>query len=134
MKALRSAGVDILVSLLTRDEETELGLSDERHHCEASGMVFLSFPITDRGTPGSDGEALALIRQLSRSVSDAKAIAIHCRMGIGRSSLIAASVLVMLGIDGEHAFDLLATARGLAVPDTKAQRQWVLDVCSQRSL
>ena len=50
---------------------------------------------------------------------------IHCRAGIGRSSLIAACVLVRAGHDVNSAFDTIAKARGVEVPDTEAQRAWV---------
>lgn len=128
MKALRETGVDLLVSLLTADEVAELELQAERGFCEAAGMTFKSFPIDDRGTPASDAEAIALVHQLERAVTEGKAVGIHCRMGIGRSSMIAAAVLVMLGTDGERAIELLAASRGLAVPDTQAQRDWVLQL------
>jgi len=31
-----------------------------------------------------------------------------------------------LGVDGDIALDMIAAARGLEVPETEAQRQWVL--------
>ena len=129
MKALREAGLDVLVSLLTAEEEAELELQAERRFCEAAGMMFVSFPIDDRGTPESDSDAIALVERVERSVREGKAVGIHCRMGIGRSSMIAAGALVMLGVNGERAFELLASSRGLAVPDTEAQRHWALQLC-----
>jgi protein-tyrosine phosphatase len=56
----------------------------------------------------------------------AKPTAIHCRAGIGRSSVIAATILRLGGMEGEAAFDAIERARGLAVPDTEAQRDWLL--------
>lgn len=56
-----------------------------------------------------------------------RSIAIHCRAGIGRASLVAAAVLRMLGVSGEEALARISASRGLAVPDTEAQRQWVID-------
>jgi protein-tyrosine phosphatase len=53
------------------------------------------------------------------------AVAVHCRAGIGRSSLIAACVLVLLGFAPGMAFDLIGKARGVKVPDTEEQRDWV---------
>jgi protein-tyrosine phosphatase len=50
---------------------------------------------------------------------------VHCRAGIGRSSLIAACVLVLLGLAPAMAFDRIGKARGLKVPDTEGQRDWV---------
>ena len=89
-------------------------------------MRFVSLPIDDRGIPESDADALDLLFRLERFVLEGLAVGVHCRMGIGRSSMIAAGVLMRLGMQGERAFALLATSRGLAVPDTEEQRQWAL--------
>ena len=126
MKALRHAGVDVLVSLLTVDEVTELGLQDEERHCVASGMTFVSFQIEDRQVPQTAGPALALVERLAHGVRDGRSVGVHCRMGIGRSSMIAAAVLIRLRVDGNEAFARLTAARGLAVPDTEAQRRWAM--------
>jgi protein-tyrosine phosphatase len=59
------------------------------------------------------------------AVSQGKATAIHCRAGIGRASVVAACTLVCLGTKPDDAFDLIAKARGIGVPDTDGQRAWV---------
>jgi hypothetical protein len=46
-------------------------------------------------------------------------------MGIGRSTLIAASVLRHFELSMEEAFSRIGAARGLPVPDTEQQRLWV---------
>jgi hypothetical protein len=70
-------------------------------------------------------ETRALVTELSRAVADGETVVIHCRQGIGRSALVAASVLVALGIDPQHALDSVAEARGRPVLDTPEQRAWV---------
>lgn len=47
----KTSGVDLVVSLLERDEVSELGLQEEADLCWASGIEFISFPIPDRGVP-----------------------------------------------------------------------------------
>src|SRR5215470_3404270 len=92
--------------------------------CETADIEFVSFPIPDRGVPELR-ETQRLVRSLSAAVADRKVVAIHCRAGIGPSSLIAACILVHLGYDANSAFDTIARARGVGVPDTEAQRAWV---------
>ena len=48
---------------------------------------------------------------------------IHCRQGIGRSSLLAAAVLEASSLD--EAWRRIAEARGRSVPDTPEQRAWL---------
>jgi hypothetical protein len=45
------AGVDLVISLLEREEVSDLGLQREAELCRASGIEFVSFPIPDRGVP-----------------------------------------------------------------------------------
>lgn len=95
--------------------------------CQRHGLEFISFPITDRDVPDSKVATRKLINRLMTRLAERKKIVIHCRMGIGRSSLIAAATLCMAidGIDAEQAFRLIEESRGLPLPDRPAQRQWV---------
>lgn len=126
MTSFREQGVHTIVSLLTDDEVTELGLEAEKSACASAGLSFRSFPIPDRELPSSLEEARSFARELAEELTKGRAIAIHCRMGIGRSSLIASAVMVALGVAPVQALEQLAAARGLSVPDTEEQRRWIL--------
>jgi len=89
-------------------------------------MEFISFPIPDRGLPTSLRDATVLAKSVALQVRDGRAVAIHCRAGIGRSSLVAAGVLICSGVTAEDALRLITAARGIDVPDTEAQREWVM--------
>jgi protein-tyrosine phosphatase len=117
--------IDAVVSLLEQHEVAELELHEEPTCCRAKDIEFVSFPIPDRGVPESMRETERLVRCLSAAVADGKAVAIHYRAGIGRSSLIAACVFVLNGYDADSAFATIAKARGVVVPDTEIQREWV---------
>jgi protein-tyrosine phosphatase len=121
----RDAGVDLVVSLLEPEEVSDLALQQEEPLCRRHGMDFLSFPIRDRGVPASVDDARALARILADRVATGGGVAIHCRAGIGRSSLMAALVLAEAGMNAAQAFAATSEARGLPVPDTDEQRQWV---------
>ena len=54
-----------------------------------------------------------------------KNVAVHCRQGIGRSGLVAAASLMMSGIAAREAVDVVTRARGLTVPETPGQLQWL---------
>jgi protein-tyrosine phosphatase len=123
--SLKNFGVDILVSLLEYSEISELELIDEEDCCGSYGIIFLNFPITDRDVPKSFDETHNFIRKLSDYYREGKKIAIHCRAGIGRSSLIACAVLVLHGENVDDAFLKISQARGFPVPDTQAQIEWV---------
>lgn len=120
--ALRSDGVDIVVSLL---EER----GDEPDHCEANDLAFLWHPIHDGGVPESADD---LIRRIVGDVRRGESVFIHCLGGIGRSSTVAAAVLVRMGDTPEGAFERISAARGLTVPETSEQRDWVREFARRR--
>jgi protein-tyrosine phosphatase len=122
----RGEGVDIVVSLLEAEEVGDLELIREAALCGAQRIDFVSFPVRDRGVPASLPETMKLVRRLAAEVAAGKAVAVHCRAGIGRSATIAACVLALSGFDADSAFAAIAAARGLVVPETEAQRQWVV--------
>jgi protein tyrosine/serine phosphatase len=129
----KAEGVDIVVSLLEPQEIAELDLRQLPMSCQAAGIEFVSFPIPDRGVPESMREADRLVRHLSGALAGGRSVAVHCRAGIGRSALIAACVLARNGYDVDAAFDTIATARGVGVPDTEAQRGWVAAFLSAKA-
>lgn len=121
----RGAGIDSVVSLLEGTEVRELGLGEEAGCCETSGIEFTSFPIRDRGVPTSSPATRALVDGLVLKLRAGSGIAIHCRAGIGRSSLIAACVLQKLGVEPDEALEIIGRARRIVVPDTDEQREWL---------
>lgn len=124
LHGLRHIGVKVLVCALTDPEQVELGLAEEATACATAGMAFVAIPIPDRGVP--DEETLQpVLDHLHAALTTGQHIVIHCRAGIGRASLLAGALLVSEGLDAEQAWQRLATARGLPVPDTNQQRQWL---------
>lgn len=125
MKELYFEGVDIMVSLLTPGEVAELALQNEAEVCQDQGITYRSYPIQDHSVPPFSADTIALLEDLKGALAQGKHVAVHCWMGLGRSALIAASVLVLSGFTPEKACKLLSTARGYNVPEREEQRNWV---------
>lgn len=123
--AWKAAGIGLVVSLLEASEVRELELKGEAQLCEENQIGFRSFPIRDRGTPESTREMSALLVELESQLRIGTAVAIHCRAGIGRTGLLAGGLLHRLGVPVAKVFHLLSRSRGVSVPDTEAQVQWV---------
>jgi protein-tyrosine phosphatase len=125
LRILREAGVDVVVSALTGDESEELGLNAEAEECAQLDLSFISFPIEDRSLPTHPAQFGALVDQLVECSRNCKSVVVHCRAGIGRSSLIAACMLVKMALSSDDALRAIEKARGCPVPDTAEQRRWV---------
>ncbi|MGP0074900.1 MAG: dual specificity protein phosphatase family protein [Bryobacteraceae bacterium] len=130
----RRAGIEVVLSLLERDEADQLGLDDERRAAEANGIRFISFPIPDRGIPASAAAAMSLIIALASALDAGKNVAVHCRQGIGRSGLIAAGILATSGMQPNQAIEIVSAARGLSIPETPEQRLWVQQLPTRLSV
>lgn len=122
----KRGGWHVLVSALEQEEERELGLSGETAKLTDLGLEHIAFPIPDRGTPGVV-RAMELADRLKNELQKGRNVAVHCRAGIGRSSLICAAVMVVNGTKSDETWPVLTNARGTIVPDTDEQRRW-LDV------
>jgi protein-tyrosine phosphatase len=91
--------------------------------CNEHGIDVISFPIPDRGVPASLREATNLARLLATRIEGGKSVGIHCRARIGRSGMMAACVLSVLGMEPNPALVAISAARGVKVPDTVEQRE-----------
>lgn len=118
----RKQGIDIAVSLLTPAENKEFDLQSEAAESKTKGIQFISFPIEDRNVPQSSGKFEELIAKLASEIQRGRSIAVHCRQGIGRSSLLSPALLAFQGEDLEDSLSSISWARGIAVPETVEQR------------
>lgn len=125
VRSWQKFGLDVVVSLLMPGEISDLDLRREKEYSQANDLQYLSFPIVDRTVPTSRKEALDFLKKLDKLLAEGKNVGVHCRQGIGRAALIAASLLVLAGLDTETAFQRVSTARGYDVPETPEQKEWV---------
>lgn len=131
--AWREAGLDVVVSLLEKDEASQLELGQEAAVSKSKGIQFISFPIPDRGVPKSARDVLSLLNRMRAKLEEGKNVAIHCRQSVGRSGLVAAALLVTAGMSASQAIDVVSAARGQTIPETDEQLQWIQRVPSESS-
>ena len=118
-------GIQQVVSLLEPSESRNLGLDSEREQIKAHAMDFISFPIPDMGLPPSVEDFAQLSKKLFSQVSAGVNTLIHCQAGIGRSGLLVAGILLHCDMDPQQAFAYASRMRGIRVPETPEQEQWL---------
>lgn len=120
------AGITRIVSMLAPDEAALLGVASEAALCAKAGIAFENHPIVDFGLPHETAfRELALT--IAGHVKEGAHVAVHCRAGIGRSGMVASAVLIQLGAAPEDAIEQVSAARGVSIPDTIQQRQFILN-------
>ena len=124
LEGLKRLGVGVLVSLLEPDEAHALGLSRTAEIASQLNLDFIAFPIPDFGAPTDLGEFTGLAKTLACRLRAGVSVACHCRGGIGRSTLLAAAIMVSLGDNPLTVLGTISRARGLVVPDTTRQKEW----------
>jgi protein tyrosine phosphatase (PTP) superfamily phosphohydrolase (DUF442 family) len=125
IRSLRDRGIASLVSLLSADEVGVLGLEDEERLCREAGIDFRWFPVDDHSIPASMDEFRAVVSDLHKDLRAGKGIGAHCFAGIGRSCMLVAGLLCAEGLSVDEAFARLSEARGLPVPETWLQADWI---------
>lgn len=125
LAALKAAGIDTLVCMMVEGELKELQLQDERELALAAGLSFAWLPVPDLSTPPGDAVILPMLFALRDELLAGRTVAAHCRMGVGRSPMCVASLLVLLGVPAHVAWARITAVRGRDVPDTAAQGRWV---------
>lgn len=126
IRYFKSRNVDVLVSLLTPAEAQRLGLEAEQGWCETAGIRFLNHPISDHSIPSDDAEMDGFLESLATELADGHSILLHCFAGIGRSGLTACALMVRaFGYSVAEACQRVSDARGIDVPETTAQHQWL---------
>jgi len=122
---IKSAGIDVLVSLLEPGEARGVGLADEAMWCAHAGIDFINIPILDHGVP-SDFESFEYaLEALADHLRAGRGVGTHCYAGLGRSPLTAASILIHHGWAYHDAVAAVSAARGYDVPETDGQHRWL---------
>jgi protein-tyrosine phosphatase len=125
MRKLKEGGIDTVVSLLKAHEVESLGLSREEKAANRAGIAFLSYPIPDTEIPEDEGKFRRFVRGIAGRLKDGERVGVHCRGSIGRSTVTAACALIELGWQPGMALNAIEEARGVPVPDTYEQEEWI---------
>jgi protein-tyrosine phosphatase len=78
--------------------------------------------------------AISVLHRVEDLLAAGRNVGLHCRQSIGRSGMIAAALLVMSGFEPLEAIACVTNARGLPVPETEAQREWVIELAQEFQL
>tara|TARA_B110000003_G_C16477751_1_gene468306 strand:- start:26 stop:502 length:477 start_codon:yes stop_codon:yes gene_type:complete len=123
---MREEKVEFVLSLLQVNEATEIGLIDEELSLGAAGIGFRQIAIADFGIPENSLEIDSVIADMAKYLETGGSLVVHCRGGIGRSSIVVSAILTHLGVKSSDSMRHIEEARGLRVPETSSQREWVM--------
>ena len=121
---------DVLAGFTEAHEMEKLSVPLPRLQASAErlGIRYLHFALPDMSTPRGEQEegqaALEFARELAERVKHGETVTVYCRRGLGRSGMMAAAVLIILGEDADQAIQAVRTARNGAI-QTAAKETFV---------
>lgn len=125
-KAIHGAGITHVLSLLSHEDIARLNLEQEAEWCNDVGIHFSHYPIVDFSVPNSPSAFLNKAQELHKAITSGQHWVIHCHGGIGRSGMMAVALLIHEGYPPEQAIEKVSNARGVPVPDTPEQKEFLL--------
>ncbi|TXH79412.1 MAG: hypothetical protein E6Q85_00115 [Thiothrix sp.] len=119
-------GVHTIICLLEKTEMIVRGLALEAYLCDQLNLEFKHFPIVDRSIPNDLEHFHRFIESLYAELQQGRNLAIHCYAGIGRTGVVAGSLLIRDGCTPQDAIELMTRVRGYEMPQTPSQYNFLL--------
>lgn len=120
-------GATTLVVLLEEYELKKYGIQDLIPRARDAGLEVIDFPIVDVSVPrkAQSDDYADLIESILAPLHAGETVVVHCRGGIGRTGVVAASVLVVTGHDADEAISKVRQARDDRMLETPEQEEYV---------
>jgi len=126
INAISQWRADAVVTLIERHEFTLLRVPGLGEAVEAAGIQWHHLPIRDGSVPDDLFETLWVYsgHRLRSMLAAGGRVLVHCQGGLGRSGMIAARLLVEMGIKADDAIRRVRNARPGTI-ETSAQEEYV---------
>jgi len=114
---LRAAGAEAVITVMPNDEMASNGVSELPDACRESALQWFHFPIVEDTSPGAEfREAWGTGRSEVFEILDRSGtVAIHCKGGSGRTSLMAAIILCERGMNHDQILEQVKAVRPSAL-------------------
>lgn len=98
---LKQAGTKTVLTLMLPEEQQHYGITNLQSTTETLGMTWINLPIPDDEKPDHRFEKPweNIKSSLVYKLSSGETVALHCKGGQGRTSLVSALIMLEMGMD-----------------------------------
>jgi protein-tyrosine phosphatase len=117
LDAIAAWGARLVLTLVEPSELIALRVPALGAEVERRGMAWRHLPIADHSVPGDAFEVAWVSegREIRNLLEEGSNVLVHCKGGLGRAGMVAARLLVELGMEPDKAISLVRTARQGAI-------------------
>lgn len=117
INAISTWGAKLVLTLIEHQEMQMLKVQNLEHEVQSQGMLWRHLPIADFSVPCDEFEQqwLTTSEEIRTLLQSGESILVHCKGGLGRAGMIAARLLVELGMDADLAIAKVRSARKGAI-------------------
>ncbi|WP_246731103.1 cyclin-dependent kinase inhibitor 3 family protein [Methylobacterium sp. 2A] len=127
VEAIKEWGASCVLTLLESHEFDLLKVRGLPEAVREAGIVWLHAPIPDVSIPGPafDVAWKTMGPRLTERLREGRSVVVHCRGGLGRAGLVAATLITIMGEDPSTAIERVRAVRPGAI-ETPEQEAYVL--------
>jgi len=117
ISTLKSAGIDMLLTLMSDDEMAKNNADKLPQACETQNIDWIQLPIPDDAAPSQAFESQWQVNQVGilEVLNNKGTIAVHCKGGSGRTGLVIGIILLAYGWSGEKVIKAVQELRPKAL-------------------
>lgn len=119
--------ISLVVTLLDTIEVTRLDISTLGKFLKENNIYWEHFPIQDLRIPTDQNLLIKLLVHMKKLLDDDKSVLIHCYAGLGRTGLLATTLLVSLGLEAKVSIEHIRKIRPGSIETIEQEnfvKQW----------
>jgi len=111
LKCIVDNKVNVVASIITRTELTKMNHPDFYEKIKKHGLESIEYSIHDKWLPNSIDNFMKVVVKIVEYLRNKKTVLVHCNGGRGRTGLIVAACIILIGYNSDKAIQFVRTAR-----------------------
>jgi len=111
LKEIVENKINVVASIITRTELAKMSHPDFYEKTKKYGIESIEYSIHDKWLPNSIENFMKVVVKIVECLRSKKTVLVHCNGGRGRTGLIVAACLILIGYNSDKAIEIVRKAR-----------------------